>query len=90
VWRKDHGAQLGNQDNSVRAQTYGGEAREKAQTVLYLTGGVDLYEDLLTQLGQHKTGKGCLYLKRVDQADPEILRDIIDRAYRTATQTDAS
>jgi hypothetical protein len=64
-----------------------GFSPRKAQTVLYLTGGMDLYEDLLTQLGQHKTGKGCLYLKRVDQADPEILRDIVDRAYRTATQT---
>jgi hypothetical protein len=64
-----------------------GFSPRKAQTVLYLTGGMELYEDLLTQLGQHKTGKGCLYLKRVAQADPEILRDIVDRAYRTATQT---
>jgi hypothetical protein len=64
-----------------------GFSPRKAQTVLYLTGGMDLYEDLLTQLGQHTTGKGCLYLKRVDQADPQTLREIIDRAYRTATQT---
>jgi hypothetical protein len=64
-----------------------GFSPRKAQTVLYLTGGMDLYEDLLTQLGQHTTGKGCLYLKRVNQADPRTLREIIDRAYRTATQT---
>jgi len=57
----------------------------KAQTVLYLTGGLDLYEDLLARLGEHTTGKGCLYLKRVDQADPQALRDIVDRCYRTAT-----
>lgn len=64
-----------------------GFAPRKAQTVLYLTGGMDLYEDLLTRLGQHTTGKGCLYLKRVDQADPRALRDIVDRSYRTATET---
>jgi hypothetical protein len=64
-----------------------GFSPRKAQTVLYLTGGMDLYEDLLGQLGQHKTGTGCLYLKRVDQADPSALRDIIDRSYRTATET---
>ena len=64
-----------------------GFSPRKAQTVLYLTGGMDLYEDLLTQLGQHTTGKGCLYLKRVSQADPQTLREIINRAYRTATQT---
>jgi len=64
-----------------------GFSPRKAQTVLYLTGGMDLYEDLLAQLGQHKTGQGCLYLKRVDQADPPALRAIVDRAYRTATAT---
>jgi hypothetical protein len=57
----------------------------KAQTVLYLTGGLDKYEDLLARLGQYQTGKGCLYLKRVDQADAQALRDIVARAYRTAT-----
>lgn len=62
-----------------------GFSPRKAQTVLYLTGGMDLYEDLLAQLGQHTTGKGCLYLKRADQADQRTLRAIIDRAYRTAT-----
>lgn len=59
----------------------------KAQTVLYLTGGLDKYEDLLARLGQYQTGKGCLYLKRVDQADAQALRDIVARAYRTATGT---
>jgi hypothetical protein len=57
----------------------------KARTVLYLTGAMDIYEDLLARLGEHQTGKGCLYLKRVDQADPRSLRDIVDRSYRTAT-----
>lgn len=60
-----------------------GFSPRKAQTVLYLNGGMDLYEDLLAQLGQHTTGKGCLYLKRVDQADQLALRAIVDRAYRT-------
>jgi hypothetical protein len=64
-----------------------GFAPRKAQTVLYLTGGLDLYEDLLARIGPHATGRGCLYLRRADQADPQALRDIIDRSYRTATLT---
>jgi hypothetical protein len=56
----------------------------KAQTVLYLTGGLAKYADLLPRLGQHQTGKGCLYLKRVDQADAAILREIAARSYRFA------
>jgi Domain of unknown function (DU1801) len=63
-----------------------GFSPRKAQTVLYLTGGLDEYEDLLARLGQHQTGKGCLYLKRVNQANAQALRDIIARSYRTATR----
>lgn len=61
-----------------------GFSPRKAQTVLYLTGGLDEYEDLLTRLGPHQSGKGCLYLKRVDQADEQALRAIVARSYNTA------
>ncbi len=57
----------------------------KAQTVLYVTGGLELYDDLLAQLGPHQTGKGCIYLKRVDQVDPGALREIVARSYRAAS-----
>lgn len=63
-----------------------GFSPRKAQTVLYLTGGLDEYENMLGRLGKYQTGKSCLYLKRVDQADPQALRDIVDRAYRAATE----
>ncbi len=59
----------------------------KAQTVLYPIGGLDEYEDLLARVGQHQTGKGCLYLKRVDQADAATLRELIDRSFRLATSS---
>lgn len=62
-----------------------GFSPRKAQMVLYLTGVLDEYEDLLARLGRHQTGKGCLYLKRVDQADAAALRDIVARSYRAAT-----
>ncbi|MEV0568611.1 DUF1801 domain-containing protein [Dactylosporangium sp. NPDC050588] len=53
----------------------------KAQTVLYLTGGVDAYQDLLSRLGPHTTGKGCLYIKRVDAVDDAVLREIVGRSF---------
>ena len=61
-----------------------GFSPRKAQSVLYLTGDLDGYADLLARLGQHETGKGCLYLKRVDQADQQALREIVDRSFRAA------
>ena len=64
-----------------------GFSPRKAQTVLYLTGGLELYEDLLARLGKHKTSKSCLYLTRVDQVDEQTLREIVDRSHRTAMTT---
>ncbi len=56
----------------------------KAQTVLYLTGALADYEDLLSRLGPYQTGKGCLYLKHVDQVDIAALKEIAGRSYRAA------
>lgn len=61
-----------------------GLSPRKAQTVVYLTGGLEQYEDLLAGLGPHQTGKGCLYLKQVDRVDPTALRQILSRSYRAA------
>lgn len=62
-----------------------GFSPRKARSVLYLTGELGQYEDLLARLGPHTTGKGCLYLKRVDEADQRALREIVDLSYRAAT-----
>ena len=58
----------------------------KAQTVLYLTGALAEYEDLLSRLGPYQTGKGCLYLKRVDQVDTAALQEIATRSYHAASR----
>ncbi len=55
----------------------------KAYTVLYLSGVLDDYAELLGRLGPHQTGKGCLNLKRVDQVDTAVLRKVIARSYQT-------
>jgi hypothetical protein len=36
----------------------------------------------LARLGPHKTGKGCLYIKRLDDVDTDALRELIDRSVR--------
>jgi hypothetical protein len=58
-----------------------GFAPRKAQSVLYVNGGFQAYQDLLPRLGKHSTGKGCLYLKKVIDAEPDALRELIDRSY---------
>jgi hypothetical protein len=51
--------------------------------VIYLIGEfADRYQAALARLGPHKTGKGCLYLKRLDDVDTGALRELIDRSVR--------
>lgn len=42
-------------------------------------------DPLLDELGPHDTGKGCLYLKRLDAVDAEVLERLIRQAWDTGT-----
>jgi hypothetical protein len=60
-----------------------GFSPRKASLVLYLAGGVEERDPgLLERLGPHKTGKGCLYLKRLDSVDRGVLRELVERTVR--------
>jgi Domain of unknown function (DU1801) len=60
-----------------------GFSPRKANLVVYLVGGVEeRYPKLLERLGPHKTGKGCLYLKRLDDVDRDVLRQLVERTVR--------
>ena len=46
--------------------------------------GLTYYEsnkDLLERLGPHTTGKGCLYVKRLDALDREVLTELVERSW---------
>jgi hypothetical protein len=47
---------------------------------LYLTDGVDRHADRLERLGRHHTGKGCLYVTRLDDIDRGVLAAVINDA----------
>jgi hypothetical protein len=60
-----------------------GFAPRKSNLVLYLVGGFeDRYPNVLERLGPHKTGKGCLYLNRLDGVDRDALRELVERTVR--------
>jgi hypothetical protein len=51
--------------------------------VIYLIGGFESrHRAVLARLGPHKTGKGCLYIRRLDTVDRAALRELIDRSVR--------
>lgn len=49
-------------------------APRKTSLVFYLAPEEGLKEDLLAQLGKHKTGKGCLYVNRLSDVNVDVLK----------------
>ena len=53
-----------------------GFSPRKQNLVLYLGPGIE-NTDLMSRLGKHKAGKGCLYLNKLDDVDRAVLRTLI-------------
>lgn len=55
-----------------------GFSPRKRDLTLYIMPGFEGFEALLAQLGKHKTGKSCLYVKRLEGLNLEVLQQLID------------
>ncbi len=56
----------------------------KGATTVYLVDGFEDRTDLLERLGPHSTGRSCLYLKRLDDVDLDVLRELVTASVRAA------
>jgi hypothetical protein len=56
-----------------------GFSPRKQNISLYLMAGIEGNEDLLLNLGKHKAGKGCLYLKQLNDVNLDVLKELIER-----------
>ena len=61
-----------------------GFSPRKANITLYLSTGEQWNEELLSKLGKHKTGMGCLYFKRLSDIDESVLKKLIDESVERA------
>ncbi len=53
----------------------------RAQNIsLYIMAGFSAYEELMNRLGKYKTGKSCLYIKRLSDVDSEVLKELINES----------
>ena len=57
-----------------------GFSPRKDSLTLYVMSGLQRHSDLLKTLGKHKTGKGCLYIKKLDDVDLTALRQLIKQS----------
>jgi hypothetical protein len=47
------------------------------ELVLYLTDGFPRHQALMDRLGKYRTGKSCLYIKRLSDVDESVLEALI-------------
>ncbi len=55
--------------------------RKQALTV-YVMPGFSHFDKLMAKLGKYKTGKSCLYIKRLSDVDEKVLERLIDSSVK--------
>ncbi len=64
-----------------------GFSPRKDNLTLYIMAGFDRYEALLDKLGKHKTGKSCLYVKRLADVDDTVLQELVTESVQRMKRT---
>lgn len=54
-----------------------GFSPRKAEFALYLSSAFEKREELLKQFGKHKTGKACIYVKKIEDINVDVLKKMI-------------
>lgn len=54
-----------------------GFSPRKNEFALYLSSAFDKREELLLQFGKHKSGKACIYIKKMEDIKVDILKKMI-------------
>lgn len=58
-----------------------GFSPRKQSMTLYIMPGFDDYDEMLDDLGKHKTGKSCLYVNKLADVDEGVLRRLVKESY---------
>jgi len=64
-----------------------GFAPRKRDLTLYIMAGFDAYAELMGSLGKHKTGRSCLYVKRLADLDADVLRALFEQSLAWMRET---
>lgn len=59
-----------------------GFSPRKGDLTLYIMGGFEELPDLMKRLGKHKSGKGCLYIKKLADVDLKVLRELVEKSVK--------
>jgi hypothetical protein len=54
-----------------------GFSPRKQSLTLYMMSYLEKHEDILKKLGKFKTGKGCLYINKLEDVNMKVLKELI-------------
>jgi len=63
-----------------------GFSPRKQALTLYIMSGFEEYDELLAKLGKHTTGKSCLYIKKLEDVNLDVLRELVERSVAHMTK----
>ena len=59
-----------------------GFSPRKQNLTVYLMGGLQDQDELLSKLGKYTTGKGCLYIKKLEDIDTKVLKKLVSESVK--------
>ena len=59
-----------------------GFSPRKQNLTIYLMPGFGKYDELMRKLGKYKTGVSCLYIKKLEDVDMKILKELISSSFK--------
>jgi hypothetical protein len=62
-----------------------GFSPRKQNITLYIMPGFARYEELMQKLGKYKTGKSCLYVKKLGDVDLAVLKQLVKQSVEHMT-----
>jgi hypothetical protein len=64
-----------------------GFSPRKQAITLYIMAGFDQYDALMNQMGKYKTGKACLYIKKLEDINTQTLRELVKQSVEHVANT---
>ena len=64
-----------------------GFSPRKQNLTLYIMPGFEQYDDLLSKLGKYKLGKSCLYIKKLEDVDLDVLKELVKQSVEYMKET---
>ncbi len=59
-----------------------GFSPRKRELSIYIMSGFKKHDELMQKLGKYRTGKSCLYVKRLEDINMDVLRDLVQESVK--------